>query len=295
MTKPEMVSRSIPQVIRAINGRSVTGIWSVLGNKDEYETIFMPGCFTKTISERRTKIRFIWGHSWAQPPTAIIEDIREIGLSELPDEVLKYAPDALSAMQVTRRYTNNPFGDWLIDYFGQGGMLDMSHWSGVVKADQDNGIPLFRECKLFEISDVIVGGNEATTAMRAMPPELLLPQLEGFVAAVRAGARHSTADMALLKTIHDACRDLGYDCSTAQSDETPDESQRAAKQVAERVLDQFQTDQPGITAEEPAEAIDHEAASRAADALTRQRLTLRLRAAQQALALNPSFPRSASV
>ena len=49
------------------------------------------------------------------PPIASIKEIREVGREELPDTVLKHAPEATGGVSVTREYYKGiDLADWVL-------------------------------------------------------------------------------------------------------------------------------------------------------------------------------------
>lgn len=248
--------KSTPQWVKKIDGRTVTGIFSVFGNIDSYGDIVMPGAFAKTFAERGAKMVHLWQHDFSSPPTAIIRSLREIGRDELPQDVLSQFPEALGGAEVTREYLDTPRGNEVLAAIQAGSPLQMSFAYDPVKFDfgeqGDRHVRYLRELRGYETSDVLWGANDATVAAKfGLPFDALLKALETHLAAVKAGRRHSDADMRLLNAIHHTIVDLGCDNCKGLIDETEDTPK-----------------------------------SRAADeALTRPDYSRKLRAAQQALAL----------
>lgn len=212
-----MEHKSIPIVTKAVDGRSVTGIFAVHGNIDSYGDISHPGSFAKTIAERLSRIKFLWNHDfYGGPPIAKILSIREVMANELPDKVLELAPTATGGVEVTREYLKNERAEAVFEAVVEGASDEMSYGYDPIKMDfgevDGQRVRHLREIRLWEVSDVIFGANEATVGSKlAMPLDLLLKHLEAHLAELKAGARHSTADVKLLNTIHRAAVDLGCD------------------------------------------------------------------------------------
>lgn len=201
--------KAAPHYIKAISGRTVTGIFSVFGNIDAYDDIVMPGAFAKTISERAGRILHFWAHDISDVPTAVVNSLREIGRDELPPEVLAAAPDALGGCEVTRTYLDTDDGNEVLTALTSGVPLQMSFGFDPVTYDfaEVPTMPGYRvrrltEVRLYETSDVNFGANDATVASRASPAELI-KQLNGLLnqmqaVDIKSGARHSEADYKLL-------------------------------------------------------------------------------------------------
>lgn len=237
--QPEF-NKSVPQHIKEISGRSVTGVFSVMGNLDSYNDRIWPGAFLTTFSQRGSKALFLWQHSFDQPPIAKITNLREIGRDELPPAVLEAAPDATGGAEVTREYLDTPRGNEVLALLKSEVPLQMSFGYDAVRYDYEEDpnakyewekIRNLRELRLWEVSDVLWGANEATVAAKAMLPlDFLLKQ---FQLHTKAGARHSAADVKLLNDIHRAAVELGCDeCKGIFEPEDDDAKSRAATKQA---------------------------------------------------------------
>ena len=101
--------------------RTRAGIFAVLGNRDKAGDRTQMGAFAKTWREGKNNIVHLWDHAESDLtiPTAAIDDLYEIGKSDLPDEVLALAPDATGAAVVVRTYVKSQWGDhWGRDQAG---------------------------------------------------------------------------------------------------------------------------------------------------------------------------------
>jgi HK97 family phage prohead protease len=205
-----------PHYIKSIDGRTVTGIASVFGNLDSYNDRIWPGAFTKTISERGSKVYHLWQHAMDQPAIAIIRSLREVGRTELPQVVLDAAPDATGGLEVAREYLDTPRANEVLLGLQAGITYEMSFAFDPVKYDFEEdendsmwgAIRNLREVRLYETSDVLWGANAATVASK-MPLQLLLRQLDGIIAEIKAGRRHSDGDLKLINQIAQSALDLG--------------------------------------------------------------------------------------
>lgn len=245
-----MEYKSIPMAVKSIEGRTVTGIFAVHGNVDSYGDISHPGSFTKTIGERGPKVKYMWNHDlWGGPPTAKVTSLREVTRDELPPAVLSAAPDATGGVEVVREYLETANADAVFQAVKAGAVDELSYGYDALKYDfaELNGqqVRNLREVKLWEVSDVIFGANPATAASKlwGLSPtpatlDMLLKQLEAHIAAVKAGARHSSADVKAINAIHSAVVDLGAtECAgikdlEADTDASDDEADDAAKSRA---------------------------------------------------------------
>lgn len=209
-----MELKSIPNAIKAIEDRRVTGVPSVFGNIDDASDRIWPGAYQKTIVERRRKFRHLWNHDFFSPPTAVITDIREIGRDELPDAILEQAPEAMGGLQVTREYLDTPRGNEVLAGLKAGAINEMSIGLDPVRFDfsevEGRQVRELREIRLWDTSDVLWGMNEATAASKSAALEMLLKQLEmALENLTKAGARHSAKDVEMLNAIHRMAVDLG--------------------------------------------------------------------------------------
>lgn len=211
-----MELKTIPQHIKTVDGRTVTGIFAVMGNVDSYNDRLWPGAFSKTFAERGGKTKFLWQHNFDAPAIAVITTLREVGRDELPPEVLAAAPDATGGAEVVRTYLNTPRADEVLEGIKDGVPYEMSFGYDALKFDFEtppdardewDKIRNLREVRIWEVSDVLWGANDATLASKAqLPLEFLLKQLELHT---KAGARHSASDTNLLNAIHQAALELG--------------------------------------------------------------------------------------
>lgn len=226
--------KSMPFAVKSIQDRTVTGIFSVAGNVDSTGDKVWPGAFTKTFAESGSKALYLWQHDFDKPPIAIIKSLREIGRQELPPEVLSTANDALGGAEVTREYLDTPRGNEVLQAIKAGSPIQASFGYDPVKfdfetLDGDVRVRNLREVKLWEVSDVLWGANDATLASKAwLDLETLLKQLEAHMREMKSGARHSAADVKHLNSIHKAVLELGATNCKGQVDEEADKDQNEA-------------------------------------------------------------------
>lgn len=165
------------------------------------------------------KIMHLWNHNtdmFAGPPVAVVKALREVPRDELPEAVLKVAPNATGGAEVIREYLDTPRGNEVLAAIKAGAVTEMSYAYDAIKFDfvtKEDGrqIRNLYEEKLFETSDVLWGANEATLASKGLRPSLdiLLKQLIAYMAELKAGARHSAKDIENLNAIHSMVVDLG--------------------------------------------------------------------------------------
>lgn len=209
--------KSSTYAVKAIKDRTVVGIASVFGNVDDVGDIIWPGAYRKTIMENARRIKHLWMHDPMQPPIASIDDIKEIGREELPEQVLADAPNALGGLQVTRTYFDTPRADEIFQAVKAGAINELSIGYDPIGFDfnevDGQRVRNLRELRLYDTSDVTWGANSATANFiklaGTMPAEVLLKQIQAYLEEIKAGARHSASDVSLLNAIHKAAVELG--------------------------------------------------------------------------------------
>lgn len=130
------------QNIDEVNG-IVTGYGSIFGNVDSDGDIMAKGCYTKTLQENGSRVKYCWQHDIWQPIgsfNSLVED--ETGLKfEAVIPPTRLGKDALILMK-------------------NGVINENSVGFGIVKADYNSdGIRIIREVKLYEISCVTLAAN----------------------------------------------------------------------------------------------------------------------------------------
>lgn len=215
--------KSGPQHIKKIEDREVTGIFSVFGVIDSYSDRIWPGAFNKTIAERGARALFLWQHDFGSPPVAVIKSLREIPRDELPPEILAEYPESTGGAEVVREYLDTQRGNEALAAIKAGAPLQMSFGYDAIRYDFEElpnakydweRLRNLREVRLWEVSDVLWGANEATVAdvskALAIPLTVLTKQLLTHMEELtKGGARHSATDIKLLNAIHRAAVDLG--------------------------------------------------------------------------------------
>lgn len=166
-----MEKKQLPQFTESINDRTVTGIFAVHGHVDDGSDRSHPGAFLNTAVNGRSRTKFLWMHDRNTPPIARIDSFRELNRAELPEKVLSYAPDATGGVEVTRTYNASPLAEWVLMGIKDGSIDEMSYAYIPTRFDfeetDDRQIRNLRELKLFDISDVNWGEQEATLAAKS--------------------------------------------------------------------------------------------------------------------------------
>lgn len=163
------------KVIEA-DDRTVTGISAVMGVVDAGNDLIFKGAFKKTIGDRGERVKHLWQHDFRMPPIATIVEMKEVGRTELPDEMKRKYPDAKGGLLVKRRYLDTERGNEVLAGLKADppAITEMSFGYDAIKYDYeeidagDKGNILvrnLREVRLWDTSDVNWGMNEATVAV----------------------------------------------------------------------------------------------------------------------------------
>ena len=175
-----MENKAFSCYTKEIQDRTVTGITALFGNVDYSGDRIHKGAFKKTIKENFRHFRHLWQHSYGQPPIARIDALEEVDRSDLPEQVLKEAPEVTGGLQVTRTYLETPRAEEVFKGIIAGALNEMSFAYDVIKSDFDEEpdedgkkttlIRNLRELRLWDTSDVNWGANPATVGAKAALP-----------------------------------------------------------------------------------------------------------------------------
>jgi len=210
-------------------GRAATGIFAVHGHLDYVGDVSHPGSMAKSIAERLPKgsIKYFWAHNMEQgggPPIAVVQDVREITRDQLPDAVLQMAPDATGGVEVTRKYLQTVRGEEILQGIAEGAITEQSYGYDPIRYDFEDRDSIsgggkrrvrhLRELRLWEISDVNWGANDATLAAKFfMPLPALLQHLKARLSdieqEIKAGRRNKGTDQEMINEVHSLIAALG--------------------------------------------------------------------------------------
>lgn len=140
-----MLFKSLAMEVKAnTSKRTFSGYASKFGNVDLHNDIIEKGAFTKTISERKPKnmIKVLWQH------------IDPIGMPDVIEETDE-------GLYVEGKISKTQKGDEAIELMRDGVVDGMSIGYDVIKddVDQEKGVRLLKELKLYEVSIVTWGAN----------------------------------------------------------------------------------------------------------------------------------------
>lgn len=201
--------KTLPAFTKAIEGRTVTGIFAVHGNVDDGGDMSVPGSFAKYLNAGRKRTRFLWNHNAMNPPIASIRSIREVGRQDLPEKVLQYAPNATGGVEVTRDYYEGiPLADWVLAGIRAGDIDEMSYAYDVKEFDYQpvNDVPvrMLLGIELADVSDVNWGMNGATLGSKQLQDYLNInPLVSGELSFIQ----HSDALVSSLEEYARRARD----------------------------------------------------------------------------------------
>ncbi len=218
--------------IKAVNDRTVTGLSSVMGNVDDGGDRIWPGAYGKTLAENSQRIKHLWMHDAMSPPIATIQDIKEVGRGQLPQEMLARCPEAMGALEVTRTYLPNERADEVYQGIKAGAIDEMSIGYDPVKFDFENvegkgAVRNLREIRLWDTSDVNWGMNAATMNLskslslyRGMSDDVLISNFDALMHEFKEGRVLSKQNLTLLRDAVSALQKL-IDAAEPPEEETP--------------------------------------------------------------------------
>jgi len=162
-----------------IEGRTVTGIFTVHGNVDDGDGWSSrdrshPGVFGDFTVAGRDRAVFLWQHNSREPPIATIDRLFEVSAIDLPPAVKLYAPDATGGVAVTRTYLETPRAEEVLAGLKSGALKEMSYAYDLTNyaftEDEGTGrtIREIYAVKIFDWSDVLWGMNSATLASKGL-------------------------------------------------------------------------------------------------------------------------------
>ena len=148
---------------------------SVMGNIDYGDDIITNGAFTKTISERASKIKVLDNHKSESILDGIgkLITIQEVGKESLPPKLLAEFPDATGGLYIEAQFVLEVATDTSAQAYRlikHGVITEYSIGFEIIKQDfqdveTDEGVKrvrIIREIKLWEVSPVIFAMNPAT-------------------------------------------------------------------------------------------------------------------------------------
>jgi len=155
----------------------VEAIWAVTGNVDEGDDVIHLGAFTKTFKERGEQINLLDNHRTDSVMSALgtVIEVREVGRGELPPEILEKYPEATGGAWGKFQFLlDTPEGKGAftrikskaVKKWSFGYDTVIKDFGKALKDGVQRTVRNLRELKLYEVSPVLFGMNEATTTTR---------------------------------------------------------------------------------------------------------------------------------
>lgn len=177
---PNFETKRVPTFIKQIleDQGIVEHFVAIMGNLDVGKDVIEMGAFRKSLAERKNRIRVLDQHQTDSVMRVIGKplELREVGVEELTEEVLEYAPDATGGLLATTQYAISTDNGRNAYELVKGGFVDESsigydpvqvYHKEIVIDGKKVKIRLLKELRLWEYSNVIFGMNPATAVVSA--------------------------------------------------------------------------------------------------------------------------------
>lgn len=195
-------------------GRTIEGYAAVFGNRDMGNDVIHPGAFTKTITERGQRVKFLWQHDTKRPlgpPLELREDSKGLFVRAKVSET-SWGNDALALAR-----------DGALDGMSIGYDAIPASTDYLKSADGET-VRNLRELKLWEFSLVTFPMNEDATVTAVKEAEMAAAE-----AAAEAAPASSLADVVSdLKTRLEALEQRLADAAPAEQAAVDDTEERKA-------------------------------------------------------------------
>lgn len=189
---PQLEYKSTKTEFKAVEGDrgEYEGYFSVIGNKDDGNDVIHPGAFTKTIQERRQRVKVFYAHDWLKligpAPSVLREDTTGLFAAG------RLTLDSFWGRETWALMKDNALNEGSIGY--EPVKVDYEDANGEPIADpwemlSAGVVRNIRELKLYEISPVPLGMNPLTSvqAVKATLQALQSnPQLQAGEAQTKA-------------------------------------------------------------------------------------------------------------
>lgn len=192
----------LPSAVLDVTGREVTTLFSV-DNMDRFGDVTSPKAFNRSIGLGLNRIPHLFMHDEKQPAIGRVLKIEPVNRSQLPDDVQREYPEATGGAIFVSRMLKTGRGAEVYEGIQEGIAYGASFGFIAKKAvahptiKRPDGRParLLEEVHLVEVTTALPGAavNLATRTRLGKALELLTE--------MKAGRRHSTADIDLLNEI----------------------------------------------------------------------------------------------
>lgn len=199
-----MLTKSVPVVaVKAgeqdgLEPGQFEALVSVIGNKDAYGDVVMPGAFDETLAEWKASgnpIPVIWSHGYQDPDNHVgyVLDAQERTVDGKTGLWIKAQldtdDDAPKARQVGRLLRGKRVTQFSFSY----DVLEGAH----AKSDELGDYYELRKMRLYEVGPTLIGANQETELLSAKA-------LDALVAEVKAGRVLSAKNEEKLRTAYDS-------------------------------------------------------------------------------------------
>lgn len=236
---PARVLKAAGQAGSGLAPGQFEAIVSVFGNKDSYGDVMMTGSFAGTLADWKASgnpIPVIWSHDWMDPESHIgwVLDSREVAAGEIkadsPPGLWVLAQNDIEAnpraVQVSRLLAGGRVTQFSFAYD------ELNAGWGMWEGDE---AWLVHAVALHEVGPTLLGANRDTMLVGAKGDVGQAARvIIDLARRLKAGSRHSTADLASLNGIHAALMDLGISCDAAAQ---PDDGKSAPAKAGEVTSD----------------------------------------------------------
>lgn len=186
-----METKSISTEIKASGDGGFEGYASVFSQRDSYDDMVIAGAYTKTIQERKGKIRALWNHDAMTPPIGKFTRMEEDSYG----------------LAVTAEFSKTAFAQDVRTLVQEQALDAMSIGYSVVKADygteNDIEVRYLREIKLYEVSIVAFPALESaliTDAKSVSHLERTIKQLDELISVgIKSGRPLSAENLTRLQ------------------------------------------------------------------------------------------------
>lgn len=222
-------------------------VFAVFGHVDSVGDRINLGATKKTIQENLRRLRVLWQHDFDSPPIGVPLDVTEKTIQELPPDAAEFYrsefPDATGVLLASVKYLDTPRGNEVLEGINAGAITEnsigFSTVNGKTTYTVENGkrIRELFEIRLWDISPVNWGANDATTNLKRIGPvqyseDDLVHQVEALhplLAELKAGRVLSDANLTRLRAAMEALQEI---LATAEPLDVEADDEKAAQDQA---------------------------------------------------------------
>lgn len=210
-----MEYKSFDVEVKADDSGTFEGYAATFLDIDSYNDSIQAGAFSKTIGERKSKVKLLWNHDSNMPPIGKVLDLKEDS----------------RGLQIVAKLAQTPRAQEVHMLMREGAVDTMSIGYNTIKADYKDDVRLLRELKLFEVSPVNFEANSMAIITGVKSMSDLEHEIKRWTAiaqvgmSAKAGRTLSGANakkiLSALQTLQDLLTAAGVDdAATSTSDNT---------------------------------------------------------------------------